>query len=37
MSKQIPIPEAAKAAGMTTLVFEDDFESYLYRMRCRQP
>ncbi|MBO5670057.1 MAG: family 16 glycosylhydrolase [Clostridia bacterium] len=27
MNKQIPIPEAAKAAGMTTLVFEDDFDS----------
>ena len=27
MKKQIPIPEAAKAAGMTTLVFEDDFDS----------
>ena len=27
MSKQIPIPEAAKAAGMTTLVSEDDFDS----------
>ena len=27
MNKQIPIPEAAKAAGMTNLVFEDDFDS----------
>ena len=26
-AKHIPIPEAAKAAGMTTLAFEDDFES----------
>ncbi len=25
--KNIPIPEAAKAAGMTNLVFEDDFDS----------
>lgn len=27
MSKTIPIPEAAKAAGMTNLVFADDFDS----------
>ena len=27
MDKHIPIPEAAKAAGMTNLVFEDDFDS----------
>lgn len=27
MEKGVPIPEAAKAAGMTKLVFEDDFES----------
>ncbi len=27
MNKPIPIPEAAKAAGMTNLVFEDDFDS----------
>ena len=26
-TKEVPIPEAAKAAGMTTLVFEDDFDS----------
>ena len=27
MNKNVPIPEAAAAAGMTNLVFEDDFDS----------
>ena len=28
MTKSLPIPEAARAAGMTRLVFADDFDSY---------